>query len=374
MPEMFENKAKFAANSELLARTSTQLSGISGMRSEFMIRSEIPWDFINYSYESLRPLRKKCHKGLPQGAFFGITDTESDEISLTTTSTRATPMSQHTAPQKTDLSRQHKAVLKMLGKAFARISHLFGYSAHAVSAAFKEGYLEYLLDKSPRAKVVELAIRSGLDRRQVSEYLKKRSVASWHKPTRFDLILSQLKWISENHAPNGRIPISGSEHSLEAACKQFATGCYTLPAVLNELIRRKNVTLYGEEIELNDWYFVPNEEENDFQKAAIWSVETLTKTLDKNKHTANPAQRNFQRMLYSSQIPEYRVEQLHGEVMQRLSGYYEELTQLLEKAESDVRPGTFPLYGIAFYEFGRDTLSGGLDTPAPQEKLDLDEG
>ncbi len=43
MPEMFENKAKFAANSEPLARTSTQLSDISGMRSEFMIRSEIPW-------------------------------------------------------------------------------------------------------------------------------------------------------------------------------------------------------------------------------------------------------------------------------------------------------------------------------------------
>ncbi len=42
MPEMFENKAKFAANSRLLARTSTQLSDISGVRSEFMIRSELP--------------------------------------------------------------------------------------------------------------------------------------------------------------------------------------------------------------------------------------------------------------------------------------------------------------------------------------------
>ena len=39
---MLENKAKFAANSELLARTLTQLSGISGVRSEFMIRSELP--------------------------------------------------------------------------------------------------------------------------------------------------------------------------------------------------------------------------------------------------------------------------------------------------------------------------------------------
>ncbi len=42
MPEIFENKAKFAANSGLLARTSTQLSDISGVRSEFMIRSEFP--------------------------------------------------------------------------------------------------------------------------------------------------------------------------------------------------------------------------------------------------------------------------------------------------------------------------------------------
>ncbi len=281
-------------------------------------------------------------------------------------------MSQHTAPQNTDLSRQHKAMLKMLGKAFARISHLFGYSAHAVAAAFKEGYLEYLLDKSPRAKVVELAIRSSLDRRQVSEYLKTRSVASWHKPTRFDLILSHLKWISENHAPNGRIPISGSEHSLEAACKQFATGCYTLPAVLNELLRRGYVEADGDFIKLLNWVALSENEESEFLKAAIWSVETLTKTLDKNKHTTNLTQRNFHRFLYSSQIPEYRVEQLHGEVMQRLSGYYEELTQLLEKAESDVRPGTFPLYGIAFYEFGRDTLSGGLGTPAQQQSPGLD--
>ena len=42
MPEIFENKAKFAANSWLLARTSTQLSDISGVRSEFMIRSALP--------------------------------------------------------------------------------------------------------------------------------------------------------------------------------------------------------------------------------------------------------------------------------------------------------------------------------------------
>ena len=41
---MFENKAKFAANSGLLARTSTQLSDISGVKSECMIRSELPYD------------------------------------------------------------------------------------------------------------------------------------------------------------------------------------------------------------------------------------------------------------------------------------------------------------------------------------------
>jgi len=282
-------------------------------------------------------------------------------------------MSAHSKTHDPDkLSQQHRAVLKMLGKAFARVSHLFGYSANAVSGAFKEGYLEYLLEKSPRAKVVELALRSGLDRRQVSEFLKNHSVASWHKPTRFDLILSHLKWISENHSRNGRIPISGAEHSLEAACKQFATGNYTTSAVLQELIRRKNVILHGDEIELNNWYFVPNDEESSFQKAAIWSIETLTKTLDKNKHTANPAQRNFQRMLYSSQIPEYRVEQLHGEVVQRLSEYYQELTRLLEKAESDVRPGTFPVYGVSFYEFGRDDLAGFGATQHPEVPLKED--
>ncbi len=42
MPEMFENKAKFAANSGLLVRSSTQLPDIPGVRSEFMIRPERP--------------------------------------------------------------------------------------------------------------------------------------------------------------------------------------------------------------------------------------------------------------------------------------------------------------------------------------------
>jgi len=39
---MFENKAKIAANSRLLARFSTQLSNILGARYEFTNRSEVP--------------------------------------------------------------------------------------------------------------------------------------------------------------------------------------------------------------------------------------------------------------------------------------------------------------------------------------------
>jgi len=42
VPEPFENKAKFAANSPLLARTSTPLSDGSGARCEFTTCSEVP--------------------------------------------------------------------------------------------------------------------------------------------------------------------------------------------------------------------------------------------------------------------------------------------------------------------------------------------
>jgi len=42
VPEPFENKAKFAANSQLLARTSTPLSDGSGARCEFTTCSEVP--------------------------------------------------------------------------------------------------------------------------------------------------------------------------------------------------------------------------------------------------------------------------------------------------------------------------------------------
>lgn len=254
------------------------------------------------------------------------------------------------------LSKQHQTLLKMLGKAFARISHVFGYNARQVCAAFKEGYLEYVLEKNPDAKVVNLALCSGIDRRQVSEYLKNRAVPGWHRPTRLSLILSGLKWLGERNG-NNRIPVYGDNNSLDALCRQYAAGCYTTTAVLQELVRRGNIRLEGEHIVLNDWLLISNEKSFNFMQTAIWSIETLTRTLDKNHHTLESAQRNFQRMLYSSQIPEYRVEQLHGEIMEKLTSYYREITALLEKAESNVRPGTFPVYGVSFYEFGRDSLS-----------------
>ncbi len=269
------------------------------------------------------------------------------------------------------IDKQHRAVLRMLGRAFARLSHLFGYSAHAVSTAFKEGYMEYMLEKSPRAKVVEIAIRSGIDRRHVSEYLRHRHIKSWHKPTRFDLILSELKWLTER-SDDGRIPVHGATHSLEAICKRHASGNYTTAAVLDELIRKDNVEYYTEndQIRLKNWLSISSNDE--FSKAAIWSVELLTQTLEKNKNTPDPAQRNFQRFLYSSQIPQYRVEELHGEIMEKLNGYYQELTGLLEKAESNVRPGTFPLYGVSFYEFGREPLPGQPPIDKKNPPLDND--
>jgi hypothetical protein len=42
MIEMFENKAKIAANSKLLARASTPLSEVLIARCEFMTYSEVP--------------------------------------------------------------------------------------------------------------------------------------------------------------------------------------------------------------------------------------------------------------------------------------------------------------------------------------------
>jgi len=268
-----------------------------------------------------------------------------------------TNKSDHSVNDKHTLTSHHETVLKMLGRAFARVSHLFGYSAREVGRAFKEGYLEYLLEKSPRAKVVELALQSGLDRRQISEYLKTNTVNSWHKPTRLDLILSHLKWISEKHSVDGYIPLYGNGFTLEATCKQFATGNYTTAAVLQELLRRQAVKLRGEKLELINWAVLSDQEDRDFAKVAAWSIEMLSRTLAKNKHTKLPAMRNFHRFLYSTQIPNYRVNEVHNEVVSKLSQYYHELTALLEEAESDVRPGTFPVYGISFFEFGRESLA-----------------
>ncbi len=245
-------------------------------------------------------------------------------------------------------------ILRTLGQAVARLVMVTNKPALEFLPAYKAGVLDTLIAENPRMPISALSLRSGIDRRQVSQYVKQRRITEREKRNKLMLILGELKRFSDSAQ---MIPKKGTLNSFEAICKRYASGDFSPGAILRELERLQTVRDRGDFIELINPYLSARENTTEFFEIVTWSVDQLIQTALHNRQTSHRPDRNFQRTVYSTQIPLEKRAQVHAELKAILESSYRQALDVLEKNEVPVAAGTYEPLGIGLFQIGRPHLA-----------------
>ncbi len=281
------------------------------------------------------------------------------------------PEHAHTPQNPQDSAPQHsryQRIIKILAKTCARIVLSVNRPAQDFIRAFNEGLIDILRQSQPKLTIAEMSLRTGIDRRQISQYLKQQKVPAWSKPNTVSMLLAEIHRTIQTHCPDGVLPVQGEAPSLEAICQQLVPGRLHAQAVLRELVRLGHIEEKNGNISLNNRYYFPEKGTLDFLNTTVWAMDQLGKTIEHNRLTSDPRLRNFQRSVYSTQIPPWKAERLHPRLKQRLESYYNEVAEMLKEAEDPCIPvGFYPPYGASFFELGRSEAFQPSDQQVMQE-------
>ncbi|GEM_PF-2792074 len=247
--------------------------------------------------------------------------------------------------------RSYQRVVSALGTSIARLMQVANKPVLEFIPSFKAGLIDALLAENPRMPISELAIRTGIDRRHVSAYLRKHRLPARRRRNKIAMILSHLAREAQ-HTPDGLIACKGGPHSFEAICKRYASGDYSPGAVLKELKRQGCVTEEAGHIRLLRPYFRAHEDDMAFLGYVVWVIRELVNTALHNHRTPAKANRKFQRSIYSSQIPFEKRAQVERQLKELLEKQYAEIYQVLKQNEIDVAVGTFEPVGVSMFQFG----------------------
>lgn len=259
-------------------------------------------------------------------------------------------MPQNFENKVSNLNTIPKKLISLFSRAIAKILLKFNISKHEYNHCLNEQLVLEAQKQNPDASKVELSVRTGIDRRYISGYLKGEMPAI--KSNKLTLILSDLKWTLNKYFDGGnKIPKKGPFRTFESICEQWSSGTLTYKAILNELERIGSVVDHGEQVELVDSNRDVLEENIQYFDVANNLINRMSNTIIFNLNNENITYQHYQMSAFSTQIPPENINKVKQEVKQELRLYFNNIIDLLEKHEKNVKPDTYPAYGVSFLEF-----------------------
>lgn len=258
----------------------------------------------------------------------------------------------HTKQQENSQQSGLLKPLTLLSSLSAKITLKFGFIWREFVESYKQNLVKEAKKQNPSYSTVELAGRTGIDRRYIAEYLKTDEVKL--KPTKVQLTLRQIKMQCERNNVES-IKKSGPFQSFESICLQTAHGTLTPNSIAKELIRQGNIKDCGDHYKLVNWSYTPDHKNlNASFRLLSQELDRLTDTYISNTQYEEKIKRKYQRNIYSSQIPPEKFAQIETEISALLKSTLKEVDDVLCKYEENVPENTYPIYGASMFSFGPD--------------------
>ncbi len=261
----------------------------------------------------------------------------------------------HAEKKVHQLNALPKKLIQLFSRAIAKLILKFNVNRHEYIQCLDEQLIHEAKRQDPKATKVQLAVRTGIDRRFIASYLKGSPPTL--KPNKLTLILSDIKWTLNKYYPPGctRIPKSGPFRTFQSICEQWVSGTLTHNAVLNELVRIGSVVDHGNEVELIDSDHVDVKEMVKYFEMSSNLLNRFSNTITANLEIPEKADQNYQMSAISTQIPPENIEAVKAEIKSELRIYFNNIIEILEKHEKNVKPDTYPAYGVTLLEFNDET-------------------
>lgn len=246
-----------------------------------------------------------------------------------------------------------KKLLSLFSKAIAKLLLKFNISKHEYSHCLNEQLVLEAIRQNPKASKVELSVRTGIDRRFIAGYLKGEIPSP--KTNKLTLILSDMKWtLNKYYAGQNKMQKKGPFRTFESICQQWSSGTFTYNSILEELVRIGSVLDHGDKVELIEAKHESLKNDAQYFEFSSYLINRVSDTIIHNTETENKTEQHFQMSAYSTQIPPENLNEIKKEVKKELRKYFKNTLQLLDKHEADVKPDTYPAYGVSFLEFNDD--------------------
>jgi len=241
-----------------------------------------------------------------------------------------------------------KAII-LISKAIAKIILKFRMPRVEFIRALDEQLVLEAQKTDPKASIVAIAIRTGIDRRYVSKYINGQMPHT--KPNKLSIIMSDVIWTSKKFYNGNIIPKKGPFRTFQSICQERASGTLTYKSILKELIALGNLKDLGNKIEvINSLYSISKDEEQ-YGNITALQINRTVNTIVHNFDQTESYHKHIQRTIYSTQVNPKRIPELHQELIKITNNFREEIDVKITSYEEEVKVGTYPQYGISFFEF-----------------------
>ena len=241
-------------------------------------------------------------------------------------------------------------ILTKLANLTAKISLKYDINFQEYFNLYKRALVRQAKKQKPDSTNVEIACRTGVDRRYINKYLE--STDSSIKTPKIKLILNELKRICVNNNTK-YIKKQGYFQTFESVCNQLASGSLTYSSVAQELIRQGKIEDLGNKYKLLQWRFVPKKNDKDQQfKILTTEINRLSDTIIYNFNQIDKINKQFQRNIYTTQIPPESFLVVKKQISEILKKSLTDIDTVIMEYETVVPSGTYPTFGASLFMFG----------------------
>jgi len=246
-------------------------------------------------------------------------------------------------------------ILKKLACLIAKISLKYDINYTEFYSYYKKSLVKLAKKQNPDFSIVEIACRTGIDRRDIKEYLISEEIVS--KPPKLKLILDEIKRICLANKSKHIIK-KGYFQSFESVCNQLASGSLTHNSIAKELLRKGHIVDKGNKYELALWSYIPNKNEKEQQLRVLTTeIERLTDTFIYNFEVEDINNTQFQRNIFTTKIPPLNFTEVKHQISDILNKTISDVDQVILKYEEKVPNDTYPTFGTSMFIFGYENSS-----------------
>jgi hypothetical protein len=255
----------------------------------------------------------------------------------------------NTNPKIQESLKLKKKAIALLTRAIAKIMLKFRLPRNELINALDENLVLEAKNQDPDASNVAIAIRTGIDRRNISQLLK--GDAPQPKPSKMTVILEDINWIAHKVYKSNKIPKTGPFRTFQSICEQRASGTLTYKAILKELVENGNLKDLGNKVEFVDLMSKNLNDNVNYSELTANQINRIVETIIFNSETKNLKETFVQRTVFTTQVNPTNFINLHGELKQKTQEFRNEINSLMISYEDDVKVGTHPEYGYSFLEY-----------------------